>query len=155
MTFNKLINLFVISVVVLTSVASCFYPKVSLLSEMPYLIPIDAIQRFNIENAMKRHASLHTLLLTLFSLRSISRWNYHVAERNGHRNTDDDYPPFQILTSQKFEIEQLKRILSWISLAPVSEKYKFIANYCASVISLGGYMKRERMKPLIETMHRD
>ena len=49
----------------------------------------------------------------------------------------DDYPPSNIFIHTKYDIEDLKTTESKLLSAPTSEKYKYISNYCATLIKLG------------------
>jgi len=98
---------------------------------------------------MKRYTQLLILFLTLFSLRSVACLNYYVVDSSGHRNLHDDYPPSNLFIHSKYDIEDLKITESRIYSAPTSEKYKYISNYCATLIKLGRH--REAV-PILENL---
>ena len=106
----------------------------------------------NIEVAMKRYTQLLILFLTLFSLRSVACLNYYVVDSSGHRNMHDDYPPSNIFISTKYEIEDLKSTESKILTASLSERYKYISNYCATLIKLG---RHKEVIPILEGLLKD
>jgi tetratricopeptide (TPR) repeat protein len=109
-------------------------------------------QTSSIKETMKRYTKLLILFLTLSSLRSNACLNYYVVDSSGHRNMHDDYPPSNIFIHAKYDIEDLKTTESKIFSAPTSEKYKYISNYCASMIQLGRY--REAI-PILENLLKD
>ena len=106
----------------------------------------------NIGDAMIRHTQILILFLTLFSLRSIACLNYYVVDSSGHRNMHNDYPPSNIIIHTKYDIEDLKTTESKIIAAPTSEKYKYISNYCASLIKLG---RHKEAIPILESLLKD
>lgn len=101
---------------------------------------------------MKRYTQLLILFLTLFSLRSAACLNYYVVDSGGHRNMHDDYPPSNIFIHTKYAIEDLKSTESKILSASTSEKYKYISNYCATLIKLG---RHKESIPILENLLKD
>ena len=98
---------------------------------------------------MKRYTQLLILFLTLFSLRSVACLNYYVVDSSGHSNMHDDYPPSNIFIHNKYDIENLKTTESRVLSTPTSEKYKYISNYCVTLIKLGRH--REAI-PILENL---
>jgi tetratricopeptide (TPR) repeat protein len=90
--------------------------------------------------------------MTLFSVRSFACLNYYVVDSSGHRNIHDDYPPSNIFIHTKYDIEDLKATELKVLSAPASEKYKYISNYCATLIKLGRH--REAI-PILENLLTD
>lgn len=101
---------------------------------------------------MKRYTFLFILFLTLFSLRSFACLNYYVVDSSGHIHTHEDYPPSRIYTHAKYDIKKLKATESKILSAPISTKYKYISNYCATLIKLG---RHKEAIPILENLLKD
>jgi tetratricopeptide (TPR) repeat protein len=106
----------------------------------------------NVEYAMKRYTPLLFLFLTLFAARGFACLNYYVVDSSGHRNIHDDYPPSNIFIHTKYDIEDLRVTELKVLSAPASEKYKYISNYCATLIKLGRH--RESI-PILENLLKD
>jgi tetratricopeptide (TPR) repeat protein len=75
----------------------------------------------------------------LFHHNTMACLNYYVIDSSGHRHMHEDYPPSAIYLYTKSDIEELKFYEKKIPTASGEDQYKFISNYCATLIKLGRY----------------
>ncbi len=79
------------------------------------------------------------LAFYLFQTNSIACINYYVLDERGNKHMHEDYPPSFIFIAPKYDIENLKKLEKEIANAPVAERFKYISNYSATLISLGRF----------------
>lgn len=101
---------------------------------------------------MKLFTLLLTSFLTLFSLKSVACLNYYVIDSSGHEHSHDHYSPSIILIDNKSNKEEFKKNKLKLSSAPLREKYKYISNYCASLIKIG---RHKEAIPILENLLKD
>jgi tetratricopeptide (TPR) repeat protein len=84
---------------------------------------------------MKKIAILFTIFI--FQLESNACLNYYVLDERGYRHLHDDYPPSNIFLAPKYDIEKLKAFEKQITTIPIAEKFKYISDYSATLLTLG------------------
>jgi tetratricopeptide (TPR) repeat protein len=99
---------------------------------------------------MKKIAILFTFFI--FQLNSNACLNYYVLDERGNRHLHDDYPPSNIFIEPKYDIEKLKTFEKQIATIPVAEKFKYISDYCATLITLGRF---KEAIPILENLRNE
>lgn len=101
---------------------------------------------------MKRITLSMVILLLLYSTNSSACLNYYVIDSSGRQHLHQSNSPSGIYIYTKFIIKDLKEAASEIRSAPAKDKYRYISNYCATLIKLG---RHKESIPILENLLTD